>query len=74
MNTISTHVLDISKGRPAKDIVVILEVQRVMGSWKTLGKGKTDVDGRCDGLLPQGFKLQAGAYRLSYDTAAIFVS
>ena len=66
MNTISTHVLDISKGRPAKDIVVILEVQRVMGSWKTLGKGKTNMDGRCDELLPQGFKLQAGAYRLSF--------
>ena len=52
--------------------MVVLEVQRVMGSWKTLGKGKTNMDGRCDELLLQGFRLQAGAYRLNFDTAAYF--
>ncbi len=52
MNTISTHVLDISKGQPAKDIAVVLEVQGAIAGWKTMGKGTTNADGRCTGLLP----------------------
>ena len=71
MNTISTHVLDTTKGRPAQGVPVLLE-SGAGKSWKEAAKGKTDADGRVPGFLPEGAKLAAGVYRLTFDTAAYF--
>lgn len=70
MKRISTHVLDISQGQPARDLPVRLERREVSGSWVALGSARTDADGRCTQLLPSEDALRAGLYRLSFDTAS----
>ena len=67
VNAITTHVLDTSRGLPAAGIRVSLEVRFPDGTWKPLGKGVTDVDGRAKDLLPNDVKLTEGVYRLTFD-------
>jgi 5-hydroxyisourate hydrolase len=71
MSPITTHVLDLSKGRPAAGVPVVLEHEHPNG-WHRLGRGITDEDGRLKSLLPDGAELVIGNYRLSFDTAAYF--
>jgi 5-hydroxyisourate hydrolase len=71
MNRISTHVLDLMRGTPAKGVLVRLERQDASGTWQLLNSSHTDQDGRCAQLLP-GDQLQAGVYKLLFDTAAYF--
>lgn len=73
MNRISTHVLDVSRGKPAGDVPVRLETQEASGSWRLLKSTRTDEDGRCGQLLPEG-ELPPGLYRLVFDTASYFDS
>ena len=68
MNRISTHVLDIAEGRPARDLAVRLERRDNAGTWVALGSARTDAQGRCAQLLPSDDALRAGLYRLSFDT------
>jgi 5-hydroxyisourate hydrolase len=72
MKRISTHVLDVSRGKPASDVPVQLDRQE-SGQWKTLQSAHTDHDGRCAQLLPND-DLPAGLYRLVFDTATYFAS
>lgn len=71
---ISTHVLDIALGRPAKEVPVQLERQEASGSWVVLAASRTDTDGRCGQLLPENEDLRAGVYRLTFDTASYHVA
>jgi len=71
MNRISTHILDLMRGTPAKGVPVRLERQDASGSWQLLNSSHTDQDGRCAQLLP-GDQLQSGVYKLLFDTAAYF--
>jgi 5-hydroxyisourate hydrolase len=70
MKRISTHVLDVVHGTPAKNVPVRLEKQNALGDWRLLTSGRTDHDGRCTQLLPEGEELSAGVYRLSFDTGS----
>jgi 5-hydroxyisourate hydrolase len=72
MMRISTHVLDIAQGQPAKNIPVRLERQENTGAWRVLGSSHTDQDGRCAQLLPENEPLLPGVYRLGFDTASYF--
>ena len=72
MSRITTHVLDTSRGQPAAGVSVTLSAQGKDGSWKELGRGITDADGRVKALLPEGSELTVGTYRLTFDTAAYF--
>jgi 5-hydroxyisourate hydrolase len=72
MSAITTHVLDVARGRPAHGVPVMLEVRSVDGSWSLLGRGSTDADGRVKSLLPLGFTLATGTYRLTFDTGSYF--
>lgn len=74
MSGISTHVLDVSQGRPAKGVPVLVEIQGLGGGWKLLGKGQTDADGRGVDLLSSTQRLQTGIYRLRFDTTTYFRS
>jgi 5-hydroxyisourate hydrolase len=65
---ITTHVLDITKGKPAAGVRVGLEIQRADGMWEELGRGVTNSDGRCGELLSEDFNLAVGAYRLTFLT------
>jgi 5-hydroxyisourate hydrolase len=71
MSGITTHVLDTSRGRPAGGVPVTLEVETV-GGWKTLGEGITNADGRIADLLDGDATIDAGIYRLTFDTATYF--
>jgi 5-hydroxyisourate hydrolase len=71
MSHITTHVLDISVGRPAANIAVILETQSARGDWAELARGATDADGRLRDW-PAANALPAGIYRLSFDTRTYF--
>jgi 5-hydroxyisourate hydrolase len=73
MNRISTHVLDLALGKPANNVAVRLERQESSG-WRVLSSQRTDKDGRCNQLLPEGADLSAGLYRLAFDTGSYYES
>jgi 5-hydroxyisourate hydrolase len=72
MKHISTHILDMVQGKPAKDLLVRLEKQNTPGGWRLLASVRTDQDGRCAQLLPEGDDLSAGVYRLVFDTGSYY--
>ena len=51
MKRISTHILDLTRGRPASDVPVRLEEMDSSGHWRLLASTRTDQDGRCPQLL-----------------------
>ena len=69
-SAITTHILDTSRGRPAAGVLVVLEL-RSGESYRELGRGMTDADGRLKTLLPPG-DLSRGTYRLTFHTGAYF--
>jgi 5-hydroxyisourate hydrolase len=71
MKRISTHVLDVSQGKPAEGVPVRLEGQDASGHWRLVQSAHTDPDGRCSQLLSSE-DLPSGLYRLTFDTAAYF--
>ena len=64
---ISTHILDTSKGTPAVDVHVVLQIQ-TGASWKSVGEGVTNSDGRlvfdCD--------KHAGVYQMIFEIESYF--
>ena len=72
MSKITTHVLNISAGRPAKGISVKLEAQDGSGEWNAIGTGTTDEDGRSGDLLEPEAEISPGNYRLRFDTKSYF--
>jgi 5-hydroxyisourate hydrolase len=61
--TLSTHILDTSRGRPAAGVPVRLDGQRD-GDWRRVSEGRTDPYGRLSGLAVE----DAGVYRLVFGT------
>ncbi|MFF7452352.1 MULTISPECIES: hydroxyisourate hydrolase [unclassified Streptomyces] len=56
-NSVSTHILDTSIGRPAQGVAIQLAARSGRDAdWRTLGGSATDADGRCKDLpdLPAG--------------------
>lgn len=66
--TISTHVLDAERGRPAAGVAVVL--WRVDGDERRVGMGTTDDDGRIHRLLDG--PLAAGDYELRFELDGAF--
>ena len=71
---ISTHVLDVASGRPAPGVGVILERQGPGGELQQVSRARTDNDGRVRELVPGAVDLEAGTYRLTFETGAYFES
>ena len=67
MSGITTHVLDTARGRPAAGVPVVLEL-RDGDAWREVGRGTTDEDGRLRTLT--GPSIDAGTYRITFDTSA----
>jgi 5-hydroxyisourate hydrolase len=67
MSGISTHVLDLTLGRPAAGVVVRLS-KETDGGWPEIAMCATDVDGRVKSLSPEGRPVPAGRYRLRFET------
>lgn len=71
MSGISTHVLDLTLGRPAVDVAVLLE-RADGGTWEEVAQSVTDADGRVKSLLPSSETLRNGHYRLGFATGEYF--
>lgn len=72
--TLSTHVLDTARGRPAAGIAVSLSAAGP-GGWVELGRGATDADGRIASLLPATAPAAPGTtLRLRFELEAYFRS
>lgn len=71
MSAITTHILDVSTGLPARGVSVKLERQ-TSADWEVVGTGVTDEDGRLRDLLDSDAILQTGNYRLTFDTGNYF--
>jgi 5-hydroxyisourate hydrolase len=68
MKSISTHILDISRGKPAAGVPVILEYQSD-ADFAKIAEGKTDSDGR---IRDWQFDFKTGTYRLHFKVDAYF--
>lgn len=74
MSTISTHILDTSRGTPANSVAVALEVQNNDETWTELSHAWTDQDGRVKPFFLVEQQVQSGTYRLCFDTESYFSS
>jgi 5-hydroxyisourate hydrolase len=72
MSAITTHVLDLSTGRPAAGVEVTLEIQESVERWLHVGHGVTDADGRLRTLTASDGRLTPGTYRLQFHTRTYF--
>ena len=72
MSRITTHVLDTARGVPAAGVPVVLEHQLRDHSWHKLADSATNGDGRISNLVPPGQSIDAGMYRLTFETQAYF--
>lgn len=69
---LSSHILDVSRGKPAAGVTVKLEqYQEASQSWKYLDEKVTDSNGRIGDFLP-GNQAEMGIYRLTYYTYEYF--
>ena len=73
MSAITTHVLDLSTGRPAAHVAVVLSRRDAAGAWSVVAERATDADGRVRDLLASG-ALAAGQWRLTFATGAYFAA
>lgn len=73
MSGITTHILDIARGRPAAGVAVSL-ARRAGDGWAELATIRSDTNGRVANLLPGDSKSPAGTYRLRFDTGAYFAA
>ncbi|MGA7352602.1 MAG: hydroxyisourate hydrolase, partial [Acidobacteriaceae bacterium] len=71
MSGISTHVLDLARGKPAAGVVVHLS-READGQWTEVSRRTTDADGRVKSMLREHETLESGRYRLHFETAEYF--
>lgn len=69
MTEITTHVLDTAAGRPAAGVPVSLHEQGKDGTWNQISTATTNADGRARPLAGGAPGVEAGLYRLVFDTA-----
>ncbi|HKP38509.1 MAG TPA: hydroxyisourate hydrolase [Pyrinomonadaceae bacterium] len=72
MSTISTHILDTSRGRPAGGVRVSLEILNAGEGWSRLSEAVTDDDGRVKAFMMSEPQLRAGTYRLIFSVDQYF--
>jgi 5-hydroxyisourate hydrolase len=71
MSGITTHVLDLARGRPAAGMRIVLgRTNPEENGSPVLAEAYTDEDGRVRQELP--WPVERGVYRITFDTAAYF--
>ena len=68
MTGITTHVLDVTLGKPAVGIRVLL-FEQSLDEWVLLAESQTDSEGRCKNL---GVQALAGIYKLTFFVGSYF--
>lgn len=71
MSQITTHVLDISSGKPASGISARLLMHK-KDLWVEIATGNTNSDGRITDLLNENETLEPGEYKMYFDTGSYF--
>jgi 5-hydroxyisourate hydrolase len=80
-SSVTTHVLDTSRGKPAAGITVIIETCETCETcdtcirdttWKVLATEKTDLDGRVQNFSGFTAAFPAGLYRLTFEIEPYF--
>jgi 5-hydroxyisourate hydrolase len=70
--SLSTHVLDTARGRPAAGVGIELARLGDGGARAVLRTAETNADGRTDAPLLAAGQLEAGAYELVFAVGAYF--
>jgi len=73
MSQITTHILDTTRGLPARNVPITLFIQKG-DSWEKLAGGVTNDDGRLPALLADNVQLPAGIYRMHFETSSYFAA
>ncbi|ALU90425.1 5-hydroxyisourate hydrolase [Herbaspirillum rubrisubalbicans] len=73
MGKLSTHVLDITKGKPGAGVKLALYAVE-QGGKRLLKQAVTNDDGRCDEPLLAGDTLQVGKYELVFAAGDYFAA
>lgn len=71
VSQLTSHVLDTSMGKPARDISIKLKKNN-NGNWISFAQGMTNHDGRVTDLLPPALILKPGNYTIVFDTGGYF--
>ena len=71
MSQLTSHILDTSIGKPAKDVAVLLEYFHA-GSWRKISEAISNSEGRIVNFIDEEKVLEMGLYRLIFDTASYF--
>jgi 5-hydroxyisourate hydrolase len=71
MGQISTHILDTTKGKPAEGVTIVL-FQQQGDSWRQVSLGTTNADGRLPDLVNADAIIEAGIYKMRFETKAYF--
>lgn len=72
MSPITTHILDVSRGKPAPGVHVALARRDEEKQFADLAHGVTDADGRVRDLLEDSEAIRPGVYKLTFDTGAYY--
>ncbi|HEY0846854.1 MAG TPA: hydroxyisourate hydrolase [Noviherbaspirillum sp.] len=73
MGKLSTHVLDVTRGKPGAGVTVELYAKR-NGEMALLRTAVTNQDGRCDKPLLEGEEMRAGEYELVFGAGDYFAA
>lgn len=69
---LSSHILDITQGKPAPDVKITLSKQDKKENWKKIDEKLTDKNGRIPNFLKQEGKDNTGIYKLTFYTEPYF--
>ncbi|WP_409304151.1 hydroxyisourate hydrolase [Peribacillus sp. SCS-155] len=71
---ITTHILDLSKGKPAKGVLVELWRETSENHYEFMNDSHTNEDGRIPSPLVQGEAMKKGIYELRFYVAEYYRS
>jgi len=70
---LSSHILDVTQGKPAADVLIRLSKKNKSGEWVNLDEKNTDGNGRINSFLKEEVDVNhEGIYKLTYFTEPYF--
>lgn len=69
---LSSHILDITSGKPAPNVVITLYKKDQDNKWIQVDEKRTDRNGRVGDFLPQKNTSNSGQYKLVFQTGQYF--
>ena len=70
---ITSHILDLSRGKPASGVEASLyQKDSSSQEWKLIGKDVSNQDGRLTQLLEIYYPLQSGVYKIVFESGSYY--